>query len=185
MIPFTKGHANGNDFIFVYAISFPKKYRTKNVIRDICSRYTGVGADGFFIISNSKKYDFELNYFNCDGSSENFCANGSRCAAQLMYSNKLINKDTIFIAGGSVYVAKILKQQRVAMKMKVPKYKSGCISAGGLSGYFVDSGAKHFVVESKRLDERFVFSMGKKIRYSPIFAPGGLNVNFYTFERTY
>ena len=97
IIPFTKGHANGNDFVFVYAKSFPKKYRTKNVIRDICSRYTGVGADGFFIISSSKKYDFELDYYNCDGSAETFCANGSRCAVRLMYDNKLIDKLVLII----------------------------------------------------------------------------------------
>ena len=59
MIPFTKGHANGNDFVLVYAENFPAKYRTKNIIQNICSRYTGIGADGLFIITQSKKYDFE------------------------------------------------------------------------------------------------------------------------------
>ena len=55
MIPFTKGHANGNDFILVYAEDFSEQYRTKNIIYNLCSRHTGIGADGLLIISPSKK----------------------------------------------------------------------------------------------------------------------------------
>jgi len=180
MIPFTKGHANGNDFILVYAEDFSEQYRTKNIIYNLCSRHTGIGADGLLIISPSKKYDFELDYYNCDGSWETLCANGSRCAIQFMYLNKKIEANTLFVAGDGVHAAKILKKSIVAMQMKPPKYKSDKLSIEHLSGYFIDSGAKHFVVESANLEDNFVFSMGKKIRYSSTFAPSGINVNFYT-----
>ena len=48
-----------------------------------------------------------------------------------------------------------------------------------MAGYFVDSGANHFVCESQVLDDAYVYEMGRKIRNSDIFQPRGINVNFY------
>ena len=59
-IHFTKCHANGNDFIFLCEENFPKNIITSNIIRKLCSRHTGIGADGLFLISKSNKYDFLL-----------------------------------------------------------------------------------------------------------------------------
>ena len=47
----------------MHANDFPAKYRTKNIICNICSRHTGIGADGLLIVSESKHYDFELDYY--------------------------------------------------------------------------------------------------------------------------
>ena len=179
-IPFTKSHANGNDFVLMCAKDFPAKYRTKNIIFNICSRHTGIGADGLLIISESRKYDFKLDYYNSDGSWETLCANGSRCATLYMYRNKKIKRNTQFLAGDGVHTAKVLKHSSVSMSINTPTYKSNKLIVEGLAGYFIDSGAKHFVVESKNLENDFVFSVGKKIRHAPDFAPSGLNVNFYT-----
>ena len=162
-IPFTNSHANGNDFILIHANDFPAKYRTKNIICNICSRHTGIGADGLLIVSESKHYDFELDYYNCDGSWETLCANGSRCAILYMYRNKKIKENTKFLAGDGVHAAKLLKQSSVSMSINTPTYKSNKLIVEGLSGYFIDSGAKHFVVESKNLDE--IYDQIKKNNY--------------------
>lgn len=65
------------------------------------------------------------------------------------------------------------------MQMKTPKYRSGSISPEGYSGYFIDSGARHFVSEAENLDVNFAFSAGQEIRNSHLFQPRGINVNFY------
>ena len=49
----------------------------------------------------------------------------------------------------------------------------------GVTGFFVDSGARHFVCQSELMDDDYVFEMGKKIRNSDVFQPRGINVNFY------
>ena len=67
-IQFTKYHANGNDFILVMNEDLPAKFRQPKIINRLCSRRTGIGADGMFIISPSKDYDFFLDYYNADGS---------------------------------------------------------------------------------------------------------------------
>ena len=178
-ILFTKYHANGNDFILVMNEDLPEKFRQPKIINRLCSRRTGIGADGVFIISPSKDYDFFLDYYNADGSWESLCANGSRCAVHFMHSRGLVDTNIKFCAGDGEHKAKILKDGNILMSMKTPKYKSGSISPEGVSGFFVDSGARHFVCESEIMDDDYVFDLGKKIRNSDIFKPRGINVNFY------
>ena len=65
------------------------------------------------------------------------------------------------------------------MSMMPPEYKSDNISPEGMSGFFIDSGARHFVCQSEIIDDNYAFEMGKKIRNSDLFHPRGINVNFY------
>ena len=148
ILPFTKCHANGNDFILIHSDDFPKESRTKDVIRRLCCRHTGIGADGLFVISPSEKLDFLLDYYNSDGSWETLCANGSRCVVQLMHQGGYIENKTVFLAGDGSHAAEIHKNGIVSMQMNVPKYRSDLLSPVGCDGYFVDSGARHFVYES-------------------------------------
>ena len=178
-ILFTKYHANGNDFILVMDEDFPERFRQPNIINRLCCRRIGVGADGMFIISPSKNYDFFLDYYNADGSWEALCANGSRCAVHLMYNKSLVDKNMVFCAGDGEHRAKILKGNDILMSMNPPKYKSNNIAPEGVAGFFIDNGARHFVCESEIMDDGYVFEMGKKIRNSNIFHPRGINVNFY------
>ena len=87
ILPFTKCHANGNDFIITHLDDFPKEKRIKHIISQLCCRHTGIGADGLFVVFPSDKYDFMLDYYNSDGSWETLCANGCRCAVQLMHKH--------------------------------------------------------------------------------------------------
>ena len=83
-IPFTKCHANGNDFILILSENFPDIDAKESIIQRLCNRHTGIGSDGLFIISPSKNNDFLLDYYNSDGSWETFCANGSRGVSLFM-----------------------------------------------------------------------------------------------------
>ena len=178
-IIFSKYHANGNDFILVLDKNFPEKFRRPNIISHLCLRRIGIGADGMFIIFSSKDYDFFLDYYNADGSWETLCANGSRCAVHFMHNKSLVGANLVFGAGDGEHRAKILKDSDILMSLKSPKYKSDHIVAEGIAGYFVDSGARHFVCQSEIMDDDYVCEMGKKIRNSDIFQPHGINVNFY------
>ena len=181
-LPFAKCHANGNDFILIHSCDFPNELRTKHVISRLCCRHMGIGADGLFVVSPSDKHDFMLDYYNSDGSWESLCANGSRCAVQFMYQNASIKKKTCFLAGDGSHSAKILNNGQVSMQMKTPEYRSGLISPDGYGGYFINSGARHFVAESDSLADDFVYQAAYKIRYSDIFQPRGINVNLYQLE---
>lgn len=181
-IPFTKCHANGNDFILILADDLKNNSLDKNIIKKLCNRHRGIGSDGLFIIAKSRQYDFKLDYYNSDGSWEALCANGSRCAVLLMNVLGKINKKCIFIAGDGQHCASISSNGTISMTMQTPQYKSKLISPAGLNGYFINTGARHFICESSNLTDDFVYEMGKKIRFSKHFHPHGINVNFFQLK---
>ena len=178
-IPFYKYHGNGNDFVIILSENIDKHRQNGELIRRLCDRHTGIGADGLLIVSSSKKHDFFLDYYNADGTWETLCANGSRCAASFMYNVGRVNRKMVFETGSGVHVSEILSGDRVTMSLKIPGYKSELLSVGGVVGCFVDSGARHFIVESDNIYDDYVLEVGRKIRYASEFQPEGINVNFY------
>ena len=153
-----------------------------NVIRQLCSRHFGIGGDGLFIVSSSKESDFLLDYYNADGTWETLCANGSRCAVLLMNQLNKIKKMCTFSTGSGTHAAQFFSNGTIEMTMGAAKYKTGLISPEDVDGYFIDTGAKHFVCESKNLSDEYIYDVGKKIRFSEHFLPEGINVNFFQID---
>jgi diaminopimelate epimerase len=83
LIPFTKAHACGNDFLIVEEDA-TKNLDCAELTRRLCQRNTGVGADGieFFVWSNSNSGRVRLH--NADGSVAEISGNGTRCVAAWM-----------------------------------------------------------------------------------------------------
>lgn len=83
MIPFTKAHACGNDFLIVEEDAAAKEDKAALAQR-LCSRHTGVGADGveFFAWMGAKSGRIRLH--NADGSVAELSGNGTRCVAAWM-----------------------------------------------------------------------------------------------------
>jgi diaminopimelate epimerase len=83
LIPFTKAHACGNDFLIV-AKEAAAEYDWASLTRRLCERNTGVGADGieFFAWTGPKSGRIRLH--NADGSIAEISGNGTRCVAAWM-----------------------------------------------------------------------------------------------------
>lgn len=83
MIPFTKAHACGNDFLIVTEEAAAGHDRA-NLTRRLCARNTGVGADGieFFVWTGPASGRIRLH--NADGSIAEISGNGTRCVAAWM-----------------------------------------------------------------------------------------------------
>ena len=77
-ISFAKMSGAGNDFILIDKNSHHDLVLSDNVIQKLCDRHNGIGADGVITISGSDKYDFDMAYFNADGSTGSLCGNGAR-----------------------------------------------------------------------------------------------------------
>lgn len=85
---YTKFHGLGNDFIVTNSRKLPKDLHT--LAQSICERHTGVGADGFLVVSKprSSANQARIRFFNADGSEAEMSGNGIRCAgAFLMREN--------------------------------------------------------------------------------------------------
>lgn len=83
---FFKMSGSGNDFVVFDARAEPAgRLATPPVIREVCARGTGVGADGMVFIEPSSVADaqFRMRYFNSDGSVAEMCGNASLCVTSL------------------------------------------------------------------------------------------------------
>jgi diaminopimelate epimerase len=83
LIPFSKAHACGNDFLIVTEEAATGHDRA-SLTRKLCARNTGVGADGveFFAWTGPKSGRIRLH--NADGSTAEISGNGTRCVAAWM-----------------------------------------------------------------------------------------------------
>ena len=175
-IKLTKANANGNSFILNNNI--PKKSLiNSSIISDICNQYN---TDGLIILNSSNINNIIMDYYNNDGSWETLCINGLTCIGLLL--NNTLSKNKFEInCGSSIYSINILKNNYIKISMSEPRYKSKQISIEELEGFYIDSGAKHFVTEinSKWPSKKKLIEISKKIRYINKLFPDGINVNFY------
>ena len=74
-----KAHAYGNDFLLVEE----REALSAEVVRRLCARHTGVGADGV-VLYGVRERAASMRLFNADGSASELSGNGLRCLAALM-----------------------------------------------------------------------------------------------------
>ncbi len=83
MIPFTKAHACGNDFLIVSEEAAGNHDRAE-LTRRLCARNTGIGADGIEFFSWTGPRAGRIRLYNADGSIAEISGNGTRCVAAWM-----------------------------------------------------------------------------------------------------
>ncbi len=80
MIPFSKMHGCGNDFVLVDGRN--RDFDWPSLAVDMCDRHFGVGADGVLVAAPSDVAAIRMRMFNPDGSEAEMCGNGIRCFAK-------------------------------------------------------------------------------------------------------
>jgi diaminopimelate epimerase len=184
-IHFYKYQATGNDFVLIDNRSGNYSF-TKEQIEKICDRRFGIGADGLMLIEKHPTLDFNLVYYNNDGS-QSLCGNGSRAAVIMASSLGLLNAHTTFNAYDGPHQAELLNTGIVRLKMNdvTTVKKIG-------DDYSINTGSPHHLKFVSDVKNYPVVDEGKKIRYSLTYAPKGTNVNFIQllenntiFVRTY
>ncbi|NJN28891.1 MAG: diaminopimelate epimerase [Cyclobacteriaceae bacterium] len=141
-------------------------------IQKICDRRFGVGADGLILIEKHPTLDFNLNYYNSDGS-QSLCGNGSRAGVIMAASLGLLNDKTKFNAYDGIHEAELLPTGIVRLKMN-PVTDVKKIGAD----FFINTGSPHHLKFVTDLRLYPVFAEGRKIRDSEEYAPQGVNTNF-------
>lgn len=184
-VNFYKYQGTGNDFVMVD--NRDGRFDTSNLelVRKLCDRKFGVGSDGLIAVQLHSDYDFEMIYFNADGS-QSMCGNGARCAVAFSAFLGIVKGKTRFLAIDGPHEA-ILTGDQVELLMgdvRAIEDKSG--------DYFLNTGSPHHIRFVDNVAEYPVFAEGRSIRYDSGYAPGGTNVNFVqpladdvVFVRTY
>ena len=85
MIPFTKMHGLGNDFV-VLDLRDGAAAPDADAARAIADRRRGVGCDQLILIqpAGMEGADVQLRFLNSDGSESGACGNGTRCVASVL-----------------------------------------------------------------------------------------------------
>ena len=168
---FHKYQGTGNDFIIVNNLDNSLDSMDIETIQFLCDRNFGIGADGFIKINRSEQFDFDLDYYNSDGS-KSFCGNGARCAVTYVRENLFSKVHYTFSAFDGLHEANI-KNLKVALKMKNTVYNQQ-----GSSEFILNTGSPHYVQYVNDLKTLDVSKEGREIRYSERFNAEGINVNF-------
>jgi diaminopimelate epimerase len=136
MLPFTKVEGLGNDFVVVDlrpgrpgAAAGGPSPEDPAVVRAICDRHFGVGADGVLAILPGVKGDARMRVLNADGSEAEMCGNGIRCVAKVLYeSDPALRRPVLRIDTGAglldcaLDVAAGGQVRSVAVDMGRPRY---------------------------------------------------------------
>jgi diaminopimelate epimerase len=187
-IPFTKAHGAGNDFLLTWLNDAPDGQRVK-AAKAICERHTGIGADGWLLVSQHppgrKEYDGAIELYNSDGSSAALSGNGTRCAAAFLVDVGLA-WDTVRIkTGAGVKTLTLLERRGLSfvfeMNMGAPCFPEGDsvtlnLSTGPMEATIVDVGNPQCAVPVSGFDFDWR-AMGAEIEGHPRF-PQRSNVSF-------
>ncbi|KYG72514.1 diaminopimelate epimerase [Roseivirga echinicomitans] len=142
-----------------------------SLIAMLCDRRFGIGADGVILIENHAELDFEMIYYNPDGS-QSLCGNGSRCAVMFARSLGIIQDDTEFLAIDGPHEAFIADGDVHLLMNDVAEHE--------LIGddFLINTGSPHYIKYIPNAHDIDVVQNGRAIRYSDRFKEEGVNVNF-------
>ncbi len=170
---FFKYQGTGNDFILVDNRQnfFPRK--DKKLIRSVCERKFGVGADGLILLENDTRFDFKMVYYNSDGNESTMCGNGGRCVVAFAKLLGIIGPETVFMAVDGKHKATIVDDVVTLQMIDVTNIRE----TGKY--FYLNTGSPHHVQLVPDLDKLDVHKEGAKIRYG-IYGEEGSNINFVT-----
>ncbi len=168
---FYKYQGTGNDFVMID--NRQQTFDKKDIehISFLCDRRFGVGADGLILIENHDALDFEMVYYNADGS-QSFCGNGGRCAVAFAKQLGIIKDDADFLAIDGKHYASIkgdIVKLQMANVNTVEKHDNHV---------FLDTGSPHHIQFEEQITDFDIKTLGAKIRYGAPYNAVGSNVNF-------
>lgn len=173
---FYKYEGCGNDFVIIDERTDWLQL-TEDQIAALCDRRFGIGADGLLSLRNHPESDFQMVYYNSDGSRATMCGNGARCLSAFAHKmNALGNKGT-FIADDGPHTAEILWVEDAVTQVAISMIDAtpDQVTAKHVS---INTGTPHYVIFVDDIETTDVVTIGRKIRYNPQFEPAGTNVNF-------
>ncbi|MFU1857808.1 diaminopimelate epimerase [Sphingobacterium sp. CZ-UAM] len=175
-VRFSKYQGAGNDFILVDNRDNSFNRTDEALVKRLCDRRFGIGADGLMLLQNKENYDFEMIYYNADGREGSMCGNGGRCIVAFAHDLGVITDKTAFLAVDGVHHASLSADLVNLQMIDVREF--------GRDGeaYILQTGSPHYVSFVTNLKEKNVFQDGFAIRNNATYAKEGINVNFIEKE---
>ena len=186
MIPagrtFYKMSGSGNDFVFIDARDEPPgALASEELIRAVCARGTGIGADGIVFLLPPAAADVRMTYLNSDGSLAALCGNATLCTARLAVELEVVREGEISIETDSGLVTARFVGGQPEIDLQPPEELEPCFDASTLPGEhrigFTLVGVPHLVVFCDDVEAVDVQNRGRELRRHQGLRHGA-NVNF-------
>lgn len=177
-IKFSKYQGAGNDFVLIDNRNNDFDRFNEELVKKLCDRRFGIGADGLMLLQANANYDFEMIYFNADGREGTMCGNGGRCIVAFARDLGIIKNSTAFLAVDGAHEAEIHDNQ-----VNLGMIDVDTIDQDG-EAYVLNTGSPHYVVEVNNLQDYDVFAIGTTIRNNDTYGTHGINVNFVEKDTT-
>ncbi len=181
---FYKMSGSGNDFIMVDSRTEPPgRLIDPSVIRQLCARGTGIGADGMVFLEPSERAAVKLVYFNADGSLADLCGNATLCTARLVIELGGAPASGFDIeAGSGIIGARMTVTNRPEIDLQPvreidPEPVALSMHPGERRLGFAVAGVPHVSILIDDIAKVDVIGRGRPLRSDPSLA-NGANVNF-------
>ncbi|HVY10332.1 MAG TPA: diaminopimelate epimerase, partial [Mycobacteriales bacterium] len=144
---FIKGHGTENDFVL---LPEPPAELDADLVRALCDRRAGVGADGVLAVRKDGETYF-MDYRNADGSIAETCGNGIRVFARYLVASGLQSAGAfdVLTRAGQARVAVPADGGDITVEMGVPERIADAkvtIGSSTWSGFGYAIGNPHLVV---------------------------------------
>jgi diaminopimelate epimerase len=178
---FYKLSGSGNDFVLLDGRGLSLSGDLADLVRRLCARRSGIGADGVLLLEPSDEADFRMRYLNSDGGEVEFCGNGGRCSAYMARRLGLAGERMTFLAGDGPHKAEVTGS-RVKLGMSDPRDISlGFlleVDGKGYAASFADTGVPHVIIQVGDVEAADVVGLGRAVRHHHQYRPRGTNANF-------
>jgi len=192
---FYKYHALGNDYIVIDPRKTYIELRKKNISL-ICSRRTGIGADGIVLGPLLESGILKCRIFNPDGSEAEISGNGIRIFARYCSeSNYVFDKKFAIYSGTKKIMTELIDDEGTYVRVNLgsPSFNSTDIRARGKPREIINEpftvdgnnlaitclslGNPHCVIPLKKISKELAEQIGPKIENHHLF-PRRINVEF-------
>lgn len=194
-IPYQKISGAGNTFVVIDGRDLPAGTDLSKLAREGCGpEHAHGGTDGLIVIAGSDERDFEMKYYNRDGSTGMMCGNGGRCAVLFAAEHGYVrDRDNLSFTNAGIAYNASLTELGVRLSFPDPNsfdlHRKLSIDGVAVPCHFGDVGTPHAVIfvnelaagedkEEGALDRLDLNVWGSAVRRHPDFGSEGANANF-------
>ncbi len=177
--------ATGNDFLVLDNRQQEIPHQDVALWSRLCTRRTGIGADGVLFLENSDSCDFHMRYLNSDGKPAKMCGNGTRAITLFAHQILKLNRSAKyqFTTDNGEYSALITSPSVVQIEMGNFSDRAE-YTIEDLASYdtrlkdqfYINSGVEHLVLKVDEVDRFDLTKLAPPLR-SHSSLPYGANIN--------
>jgi len=178
-LSFTKMHGLGNDFMVVDNLDNSMTL-SREQIRQLSDRHTGVGFDQLLIVDRPTVADAQFDYriYNADGDEVEHCGNGARCFARFVIDRGLTTESAIRVnTMNGVITLQMQDDGQVTVLMGVPEFEPASIpfiADDNQASYVLNVNDEQLVVGAASIGNPHVLLQVEDIQKAPVERLGPL-----------